>query len=265
MQKRNRMTQEPISALERHQAIVEWITTKGRASVRELSRHFGVSEVTIRHDLTVLHDKSLLIRSRGSAFVNSRLGRELTIREKHETHHGVKHKLGQAVAAIIKDNERVILDSGTTTEEVAIALSQHSNLIVMTNGLNVASAPGIEVMITGGLLRRTSMSFYGATAEANLRYLHFDKVVLGVDGFDMNVGLTTHFESEASLNRLMCDLSDEVIVVTDSSKFRRRGFHAICGVSDIDVLLTDTGIPEQYAEQITRQGVRLHLVDAEPA
>jgi len=257
---------DPLNTLERQQAIIELVNRKGKASVKELAERFDVSEVTVRADLGFLNDKGLLIRSRGGAIVNSPLGRELTLREKHEKHHGLKRQLGETVAALIHDEDRLILDSGTTTEEVAIALRRHKNLIVMTNGLNVANeliaAENIELMMTGGLLRKKSQSFYGAQAEASLRQYHFDKVVLGVDGFDLRVGLTTYFEPEANLNRLMCEMADEVIVVTDSSKFDRRSFHIICSISTIDTLVTDTGIPPEYADELTRQGVRLHLVDA---
>lgn len=258
-------TGSQLGAVERQHAIVEWVNAKGKASVRELSRHFGVSEVTIRHDLTFLDEKALLVRSRGAALVNNKLARELTLREKHGEHSALKRKLGQAAAQLIANGERIIVDSGTTTEEVAIALQNHHDLVVMTNGLNIANqltaAEHVEVMVAGGLLRKKSLSFYGAAAEASLRHLHFDKVVLGVDGFDLKLGLTTHFEAEASLNRLMCKASEQIIVVTDSSKFRRRGFHAICDLKDIDVLVTDRGIPPEYAERIAHLGTRLILVD----
>lgn len=254
-----------LGAAERQQAIVDWVNTKGKASVRDLARHFGVSEVTIRLDLTFLDEKGLVLRSRGAALVKNRIARELTLREKHGEHAALKRKLGEATARLIANGERIIVDSGTTTEEVAIALHDHQDLVVMTNGLNIANrlatAEQVKVMVAGGLLRKKSLSFYGTSAEASLRHLHFDKVILGVDGFDLKLGLTTHFEAEASLNRLMCRASEQIVVVTDSSKFRRRGFHAICDIKDIDVLVTDSGIPPDYAERIVQLGARLIVVD----
>lgn len=258
---------DTLSTLERQQEIIKLVTAQGKASVKDLAERFAVSEVTIRSDLTFLNSRNLLVRSRGGAVVNSQLSRELSLKEKHEKHHGLKRKLGQAVAALVNDEERIILDSGTTTEEVAIGLRDHRNLIVMTNGLNIANelaqADSIEVMLTGGVLRKKSMSFYGTQAEQSIRHYHFDKVILGVDGFDMKTGLTTYFEPEASLNRLMCEVSSELIVVTDSSKFDRRGFHIICAMSAIHTLVTDTGIPAAYVDELNRLGVRLQLVDKE--
>ncbi|WP_348734099.1 transcriptional repressor AgaR [Rheinheimera texasensis] len=255
---------EALNTIERQQEIVRLTNAQGKVSVAELSQRFGVSEVTIRSDLAVLDSKRLLVRSRGGAMVNDDLSRELSLKEKRQKHSELKQRLGRAVAELIKDDERIILDSGTTTEEVAANLREHKNLIVMTNGLNIAlelsQVDKVEVMMTGGTLRKKSMSFYGAQAEQALKNYQFDKVVLGVDGFDLKTGLSTHFEAEATLNRLMCEVAREVIVVTDSSKFDRRGFHLICSVMQVHTLVTDSGIPPLYVEELTRMGVQVHVI-----
>ena len=256
---------ESLNTIERQQEIVRLTQAQGKVSVAELAQRFSVSEVTIRSDLATLDNKRLVVRSRGGAMVNDDLSRELSLKEKRQKHSDLKQKLGRAVAALIGDDERIILDSGTTTEEVAACLSGHKNLIVMTNGLNIATELAafetVEVMMTGGLLRKKSMSFYGNVAEKSLRDYNFNKLILGVDGFDLKAGLTTHFEKEASLNRLMCDIANEIIVVTDSSKFDQRAFHVICSSTNIHSLVTDSGIPEHYVEHLTKQGVQLHIID----
>ncbi len=255
---------ETLNTIERQQEIVRLTNLQGKVSVTELSQRFGVSEVTIRSDLAVLDSKRLLVRSRGGAMVNDDLSRELSLKEKRQKHSELKQRLGRAAAALIKDDERIILDSGTTTEEVAANLREHKNLIVMTNGLNIAlelsQVDKVEVMMTGGTLRKKSMSFYGAQAEQALKHYQFDKVVLGVDGFDLKTGLSTHFEAEATLNRLMCEVAREVVVVTDSSKFERRGFHLICSAMQVHTLVTDAGIPPLYVEELTRMGVQVHII-----
>lgn len=199
--------------------------------VATLASQFDVSTVTIRNDLNNLDKRGLVVRSRGGAVTNNRIAKELSVKEKHCKHLTVKKQIGKVVAEIIGDNESIILDSGTTTEEVAKALYDHQNLVVMTNGLNIANelsgSDNTQVLLTGGTLRKKSLSFYGRQAEASLANLRFDKVILGVDGIDESAGLTTHFEQEASLNRLMCSISKEIIAVTDSSKFDRGGFHVI--------------------------------------
>ena len=135
----------------------------------------------------------------------------------------------------------------------------------MTNGLNVAhsllNAPSVEVLMTGGTLRKKSLSFYGRQAEQHLQQYHFDKLILGVDGFEKDIGITTHFELEALLNRVMCEVSREIIVVTDSSKFNRKGVHKIIAASEINVLVTDSGIPAEIKTALEDAGVRLHILD----
>lgn len=256
---------DQLNTIERQQEIVRLTNELGKVSVTELAQRFGVSEVTIRNDLTILDQKRLLLRSRGGAMVNDALGRELSLKEKRHKNSELKQRLGQCVAALIADDERIILDSGTTTEQVAAQLHGHKNLTVMTNGLNVAlqlaQHDKTKVMLTGGTLRKKTMSFYGPQAENCLRFYQFDKVILGADGFDLTAGLSTHFEAEANLNRQMCQVAREVIVVTDSSKFSQRGFHLVCPPQAIHTLVTDSALPGELAAQLQAVGIRLLLVD----
>ncbi len=252
---------EHLNTIERQHEIVRLTNAQGKVNVVELAKLFGVSEVTIRSDLAILDSKKLLIRSRGGAMVNDALNRELSLKEKKQKNSELKQKLGQAVAQFIQDDERIIIDSGTTTQAVAANLRAHRDLVVMTNGLNIAeelaSLEKVEVMMTGGSLRKKSMSFYGPQAEQALRLYQFDKLILGVDGFDLTSGLSTHFEAEAQLNRLMVNAAREVIVVTDSSKFGQRCFHLICQPQAVHTVVTDDGIPPDYAQALSQQGIRV--------
>ncbi len=254
-----------LSSIERRQDIVQRTQAEGRVLVAELARQYAVSAVTVRGDLNDLARNGLVVRCRGGAITSTRLTRELSVQERYKEHLPIKQRLGRAVAALVSTDEAIIIDSGTSTEAVAHCLTDHPGLVVMTNGLNIASVladiEGIEVRITGGTLRQKSLSFYGRQAENSLRNMHFDKLILGVDGFDLEAGITTHFEPEALLNRLMCDLSSEIIAVTDSSKFNRRGFHIIRASTEISTLVTDSGIPDNYAQALTEAGVKLCLVE----
>ena len=258
-----------LSLIERRKEIVRLTESNQRVDVETLARQFDVSTVTIRNDLNALSAKGLVVRSRGGAVASTRLTRELSVQEKYKENLSIKRRLGQAVANLIGDDVRsIVLDSGTTTEEVALCLVGRSNLTVMTNGLNIASAlaktDGIEVRVTGGILRKKSMSFFGRRAEESLRHLHFDRLILGADGIDARVGVTTHFEQEASLNRMMFEVAREVILVADSSKFGRCGSHVICGLTDVDALVTDAGLPRDLPERLKAEGVEVHVVDGSP-
>ena len=254
-----------LSLIERRGEIVRLTESNEKVDVGQLAKQFGVSTVTIRNDLNALSARGLVVRSRGGAVASTRLTRELSVQEKYKEHLSVKRRLGQAVAGLIGfDDRSIVLDSGTTTEEVALCLIGRSNLSVMTNGLNIASAlaatDGIDVRVTGGALRKKSMSFFGRQAEESLRYLHFDKLILGADGIETRVGVTTHFEQEASLNRMMCEVARQVILVADSSKFGRCGSHVICKLKDIDVLVTDAGVPRELPKMLEAEGVEVHVV-----
>lgn len=253
------------STIERRHEIVLMTEDVGKVSVKELAEKFEISTVTIRHDLNELHKLGLIVRSRGGAVASNRLTKELTIKEKHKENHKAKIALGKAVAELVQQGDAIILDSGSTTEEVARCLLDTPELTVMTNGLNIANelahSSSCEVFITGGKLRRKSMSFYGAYAEEKLKYYNFNKVILGVDGIDLSTGISTHYEPEASFNRAMCENAEQIIVVTDSTKFGRRSLHSIIPINQIDVLVTDSDIRPEFVEEFERLNIEVIIVD----
>ena len=255
-----------MSTVERRDAIIRLVRDKGLARVEELAGHFNVSSVTIRNDLNYLDKKSLLVRSHGGAMALNDLVKEVSFDDKGTVNTAQKGVIGAAAAQLVNDGESIILDSGTTTQQLARHLVNSKNLVVMTNGLNVASelvkASGIEIMMTGGTLRSKSLSFYGSQAEDALRQYRFDKLFLGVDGFDIIAGLTTHFDREATLNRVMCDISSEIILLADSAKFGRKGYHFIRSFGAFHTLVTDKGIPADYLAGLQRQGVRVIIADS---
>ena len=254
-----------ICSSQRRDEILALTNAKGKVSVIELAKRFRISQVTIRQDLNVLDQMKLLIRSHGGALANSKLSNELSISQKQSKHQSIKKKLAEFTATLIKNGQSIILDSGTTTEEIAHSLAQHQGLTVMTNGLNVALAlaknPAIEVLIIGGTLRKNSLSCSNEQAFNNLKNYHFDQVILGVDGFDLDAGITTHYEPEARLNRLMCESSSHIIAVTDSSKLGKRSCHIICHYRDIRTLVTDSGIKPQYIDALNQAGVDVCIVN----
>jgi DeoR family transcriptional regulator of aga operon len=121
----------------------------------------------------------------------------------------------------------------------------------------LVSRENVQLVFLGGTLRRKNLSFYGTQTERALQDLHVDKLFLAADGFDIDKGVTTHFEPEAILNRMMCRAASEIIVVTDSSKFERICLHKIVEPQGITKLVTDTGIPDEAREALTRIGVEV--------
>jgi len=224
--------------------ILELLNSQERATVEELVDRFNVSAVTIRGDLDRLAESGALVRSHGGA-IRRQAQPDVPIAVKEALHHREKVRIGCSAAALVRDGDTIILDSGTTTAEIARHLRTLAlqSVTVITNGLNIAmtlaSVPQIRVIMVGGMLRPTSYSAVGPQAELMLRGLYADRLFLGVDGLDPDVGLTTPDVLEAQLNTLMIRVSHEVTVVADSSKFLRRSLSVIAGLEDVHRIITD--------------------------
>lgn len=236
----------------------------GKISVSSMSDRFSVSEVTIRNDFSRLEQKGLLIRTRGGAIYHERVGIDYTLNEKQAQHQSEKQHIGRKAIEFITDGDTIILDSGTTTMEIAKNLDKFSDLTVITNALNVAGylsrLKNINVIMPGGFLRQSSLSLVGTSAEQNLRDFYCDNLFMGVDVIDCKYGLFTPNVEEAHINRVMIDISHEVFIVTDSSKFLRRSFAFIAPIDQIDSIITDSAIPQDSKRQLIELGKNVVLV-----
>ena len=249
---------------ERRRAILELVSHEGRVLVKDLAPQFATSQVTIRKDLEVLHSRGLVHRTHGGALPVS-MGALLdpSLREKEKLHRKEKQRIGAAAARLVKEGESVILDSGTTTTAVARVLREFRNLTVITNAVNIAAelaGTAIEVILTGGTLRENSFSLVGPLAEETLRRLSADIIFLGVDGFDVNFGLTTPNLLEAKVNRVMVEIAKQVVVVCDSSKFGRRSLSLIAPPSAVQRAITDNRIAKSDLHALEKAGIEVTLV-----
>jgi len=247
--------------VDRRNEIVRMVNTNGRAKVEELSRHFNVSTVTIRNDLNYLEERGLIHRAYGGALTRKEVAFDPTLIEKAKLHAEEKKRIGARAAEMVFDGDSIILDSGTTTIEIAKGLRDRRDLTVMTNAINIATElaglPGVTVMLTGGTLREKSFSLVGPNAELALKAFYFDKLFLGVDGLDAESGLTTPNVLEARLNRVMIEMSRETIVVVDSSKFGRRSLSLIAPLDGIHSIITDSGISGEYRDILAERHIKV--------
>lgn len=251
-----------VSTVSRRNEILDMIRQNSQVYVDELSKLFGVSEVTIRNDLDQLEQKNLLIRARGGAMkIEGRVGVDYNLSEKDKLNLQEKVKIGQAAAKLVSNSEIILIDSGTTTAEMVKNLNGIEDLTIITNALNIASLllnnPNVNLTIPGGFLRRKSQSLIGPMAERGLRNFYVDKAFLGVDGFDTKSGLYTPNIEEAHLNELMIEIANEVILLTDSSKFKKKSFAFICPVEKIDVVVTDEKITDDDRKRLEDSGVKV--------
>jgi DeoR family transcriptional regulator, aga operon transcriptional repressor len=251
---------------ERRRRICELLREEGRVTVEALATRFGTSLVTIRADLAALESAGALIRTHGGALPPATEEADEPLGVKQLQHHAEKVRIAQAAVALIRDGETLILDSGTTTAEVARAIRKAplKSINVITNALNVAAllmdAEAVRLIVPGGILRRESNSLTGPMAEAALSNLQADRLYLGADGLEPEVGVMTPHLQEAELNAKMIRISRQVVVVADSSKLIRRNISLIAKVEQIHVLITDRAAPEAAVEEFRRRGVEVQLV-----
>lgn len=250
---------------QRRLQISELVRQHGSVQVAALARRFGVSMQTVRKDLRYLAERGVMARAYGGAIDSNVIGAppaEPHYEAKRTANLDQKRRIGQRAAALVKPGDTIAIDSGTTAIQLAEALP-NIELTVVTNdfGVLTALAPkgNIHIVMLGGELRRKNMAFYGGLTVEAVEELHVDMLFLGVDGFDLERGITTHYEPEAMLNRKMVEAARVVAAITDSSKFGRICLHRIIAASELDMLITDTGAPEDIRQASQQLGFQLLL------
>ena len=253
-----------MNITERHQVILNKLQQEGQVQVVDLSSQLDVSSVTLRKDLKLLEDRNLLFRTHGGATLYNPYTAERPVNEKENLQKEEKMRIGQAAAKAIVAGDSIIIASGTTVQALAHCIQPKGNLTVITAALNVAIAltrhPEVEIIQLGGLVRKSSSSITGPYAQNILADFCCTKLFLGVDGIDAEIGLTTTSVAEAHLNRQMMAASQNIIVLTDSSKFGKRGIGRICGIENVNQVITDNGIPDHYVNLFENMGIEVTIV-----
>jgi DeoR family transcriptional regulator of aga operon len=243
--------------------ILEALAEAGAVDVAVLAERFGVSQATVRRDLEALGDQRLLTRTHGGAVVNDVLY-ELPLRYRGARHQAEKVAIATEAAARVHDGTVVGFSGGTTTTEVARRILGRRGLTVVTNALNIASELAIradlKLVVTGGTARPESYELVGPLAERSLGEMNLDMAVVGVDGIDVEAGLTTHHEIEAHTNRTMIQRARRAIVVADSSKLGRVAFARICPLEEVDELITDTAADAATVRGLVDAGIEVTAV-----
>ena len=233
--------------------------------VSQLSQDLGVSEVSIRRDLEHLEAQGLLQRVHGGARANPR---PAVLEPAGEAVSDRKDRIGRAAAALIRNHDRLIIDSGSTALEVARHISPeilaNGELTVITASLNVVQAlriyPSIHILLLGGVFLPAFDILVGPQTIDGLKGLHADRYFIGTDGLSLTHGITSRNVLEAEVNRAMASAASEVILVTDSSKIGVIGLATIMPVSHIHRLITDLEAPKDFIQAIKEQGVEVVLV-----
>jgi DeoR family transcriptional regulator, aga operon transcriptional repressor len=245
-------------------AVLSLLAGRGIVSLSSLSGELAVSPATMRRDLSDMEQQGLLMRTHGGARITQQRD-ELPVQLRDSRFRDAKHRIARRAAELIPGGPYAIaLSGGTTTAEVAKALTHRTQLTIVTNSLTtameIASRPNLKVIMTGGVVRSSSFEVVGSLAENTFNAVNVGMAVLGTDGISAEGGATTHDETEARTNHAMVAHAKRVMVVADGSKVGRVTLARMARLDEIHVLVTDSSADAAELDAISAAGVEVHTV-----
>lgn len=246
---------------QRREKILEMIREDGHAKVLQLSKIFKVTEVTIRQDLEKLEKDGYVEREHGGAYLKNIGLNVKNIILQNQDNLSEKAAIAKKSLEFINDGDTIILDSGSTTTEIAKLISGFKNLTVITNSLNIALTlgvdPEINLVVTGGEFKAPTLSLTGQKAADFFNDLHVDKLFLATAGITLKSGLTYPSISDICVKRAMIESANAVFLVADSSKIGKSSFASLGALSLIDFLITDSKIKEEDIQMLQDNEIKL--------
>lgn len=248
-----------VTVPERRHEILNRINREGRVTVTELSQFFGLSEVTIRQDLQAMAEQNLVVRTHGGAIPAGRLSSELSLALRRQQQVLAKDRIGAAGAALIQDGDAVFLDTSSTALAIALRLSHHREVTVITNSLAIVQElmlyPDLTVVMPGGRLRRETASLIGGDGLGMLANYNIQKGFFGAHGLSLNEGLTDVSADEAEVKAALVERCHEVIAIVDATKWGRVGFASFAPPLSIDRIITDADAPADLVARVREAGI----------
>lgn len=245
----------------RRDKILEVLQEDGSAKVLDLARLFKVTEVTIRQDLEKLEREGLINREHGGAYIKNVKDQVAAFSIVHQENLDKKEMIATKCLEFIEAGDTIILDSGSTTTEVAKKLRGRKDLTVITNALNIAlllgAEPGIEVIVTGGEFKPPTFSLTGQKAADFFKGLHVQKLFLATAGISLKAGLTYPSISDLVVKKAMIDAAEKTFLVADSTKMGKAAFASLGALSLIDYIITDAGIDEKHQQVLKDNEIEL--------
>jgi DeoR/GlpR family transcriptional regulator of sugar metabolism len=253
---------------ERRRLIVEMVQEAGSKSVTELCDRFAVSEMTIRRDLRDLDREGLLRRVHGGAVGNLGRSYEPPYAIRTRRNDAKKRAIGRRAADLVLDGDSLALDVGTTTLEIAHALTGKRNLTIITSSLPIANdivsrlslTADVRLILTGGIVRAGELSMIGDIPARAYTYFHVDKAFIAVGGISLENGLTEYNLEDALVKQALIRSARQRILVADSSKFGRTTFAAVAPLSSVDTIITDSGLPPEGQQALRALGIEVLIV-----
>lgn len=254
--------------VERQAKILQIVRERGFVENEELASAFGVTSATVRRDLKSLSKQGLVRLEHGGSSVTGLIDNYVEPLYETKVYLNLEAKLaiGQAAAALVQEEDVIILDSGTTNAQIARSLRtlRPKHLTVVTCDLMVANElcpdPSIDVILLGGILRRSFYSTYGPYAEAVLKNLKAHKFFLGIDAASQEFGITNIVLEEVPIKQLSIQNSDQVIMVADASKLGKEALHRVCDWDSIDMVITDQCVSPEYLGFFKSHNIQTQVV-----
>ena len=251
-----------LSTESRREEIIELIRDNGKVKVTDLSKKYGISEVSIRKDLEVLEEQGHLSRVHGGAVALNKLYVNMDLNERFKTNASAKKRLAELAADFIEDNDTIMMNAGTTLTYVLRAIRNKKNISIVTNSIQNATEAALlssfNVILLGGEVDPKYQFTYGEDALNQLSNYHATKCILSVDGISSTAGLTLYYSNEAALAKKMIECSGKVIVTADSSKIGKNVFARITDASKTDVLITTESDNSEELDALKKLGVQIH-------
>jgi DeoR/GlpR family transcriptional regulator of sugar metabolism len=246
---------------ERRQAILAKLDAAQRVSVAELSREFGVSEVTIRTDLQALAEQGLAVRTHGGAVAAGTGAHDIALAARRQRKVQEKVRIGGLAADLVQDGMALFLDSSSTSLSIATQLKSRRHVTVLTNSLAVANelldAQQVHVVMTGGILQPETASLVGTAGLAWIEQYNIQLGFFGAHGISDPEGLTDVNPEQAELKRPLVQLCRQVVAVLDASKWGQIGIASFAQLTDIDIILTDADAPAAPVSAMRQRGIQV--------
>ena len=252
------MTMKPYK---RKEKILEILKKNGTVRVTNLSKTLNVSEVTVRNYLTDMESKGLLARVHGGAIFSYRPYYSMNLNQRLETNRQIKERIAKKAANLVKPNDTVMLNAGTTTLLAFRYLPYDYNLNIVTNSISIAlegsGNPNYNIVLIGGTINSKFQFTYGEDAIEILKKYHADKLILSVDGVDMKNGFSTYYAEETQVDKAMIEQSDSCIIVADNSKFDKNAFYKVYDLNVADYIVTDKEFNTKDAKIMSKLGIKI--------
>lgn len=250
---------------QRREKIFELIQEDGSAKVLNLAKLFKVTEVTIRQDLEKMEKDGLVLREHGGAYLKNIKDQVQAFSLAHQENLDKKEIIARKCLEFIEPGDTIILDSGSTTTEVAKGLKGKKNLTVITNALNIAlilgAESGIEVIVTGGEFKPPTLSLTGQKAADFFKGLHAQKLFLATAGISLKAGLTYPSISDLVVKKAMIEASEITYLVADSTKMGKAAFASLGALSLIDFIITDSAIEDKHKQLFKNNEIELIIAN----